>query len=83
MNQFLEIGQSKPFIIQDINSPLCYISNIKSMFKKTGRINFQPPLNLTQTFNYSPLSEVAYSGKTAIVQFLLSQPGVDVNCKNI
>ena len=39
--------------------------------------------NLTQTFNESPMFLAAANGHTEIVRLFLSQPGVDVNCKNI
>lgn len=33
--------------------------------------------------NYTPLIHASENGQTEIVEFLLSQPGVQINCKNI
>ena len=39
--------------------------------------------NLTQTFNWTPLTLAAALGKTEVVRLLLSQPGIDINRANI
>ena len=39
--------------------------------------------NLTQTFNNTPLNHAAAKGHTEAVKLLLSQRGIDINCKNI
>ena len=39
--------------------------------------------NLTQTFNYTPLIWAALKGHSEIVETLLSQEGIEINCKDI
>ena len=39
--------------------------------------------NLTQTFNDTPLIRAALLGQTEVVRLLLSQPGIDISCKDI
>lgn len=34
-------------------------------------------------FNDTPLICASFNGDTEIVQLLLSQPGIEINCKNI
>ena len=33
--------------------------------------------------NWTPLISASEFGRTEIVQLLLSQPGIEINCKNI
>ena len=39
--------------------------------------------NWNQSFNWTPLICSAANGHTEIVNYLLSQPNIDINCKNI
>ena len=39
--------------------------------------------NLTRTFNYTPLIYAARNGHSEIVETLLSQEGIEINCKDI
>ena len=39
--------------------------------------------DLTRTFNDTPLIYAALNGHSEIVETLLSQEGIEINCKNI
>ena len=38
--------------------------------------------NFNRIFNWTPLIHSAYEGHKDIVKLLLSQPGIEINCKN-